>query len=189
MQEMSRGCRIRRPSDCHVAGQFVSYVNATYDQPYYPDEGRGRVGRLRRNRVPSYYSSTPYTYIDAGSSTVTYSTSGYRPGDATNAPKGADLPARLRIAVPSERADVWIQEEKSEQTKRVQEYVSPPLTPGKQYFYEVRAKWTDSAGKQVERTKSFPIVPGQPVFLDFTRVRPSDKEAIGAPKDEDSKKK
>ncbi len=168
----------------------VTYGDGTYYQPYYPDEGRVRVGRLRRTRMANYNSSTPYVYIDAGSSnTVTYSTSGFRPGDATNAPKGPDVPARLRIAVPSERADVWIQGEKSEQSKRVQEYVSPPLTPGKQYYYEVQAKWTDSAGKQVERTKSFPIVPGRPVFLDFTRVSSSAKEPIGAPKDEDPKKK
>ena len=65
--------------------------------------------------------------------------------------------------------DKGIEGQKTEQAKRVEEYVSPPLTPGKQYFYEVRARWTDTAGKEVERTRSFPIVPGQPVLLDFTR--------------------
>jgi uncharacterized protein (TIGR03000 family) len=155
---------------------------------YYPDEGRRRVGRLRRQRM--YYNSMPYTYIPVGGDSVTYSTSGYRPGDATKAPapKTAEMPARLRISIPSEKADVWIEGEKMEQSKRQQEYVSPPLTTGKQYYYEVRARWTDPAGKQVERTKSFPIVPGKPVFLDFTRATSSDKEPIKAPKDEKSDK-
>src|ERR1700682_3734580 len=172
-----RGNRIR--STDYYPDNTVSYGASNYGQPYFPDEGRGRVGRLRRNGMPSTFSSTPYTYIDAGSDNVTYSSSGYRPGDnrpgdTTNAPTTtSEMPARLRIAVPSERAEVWIEGEKTEQSRRVQEYVSPPLTPGKQYFYEVRARWTDSAGNQVERKRSFPIVPGQPVFLDFTRVRPA----------------
>ncbi len=182
-----RGNRIR--STDYYPDTAVSYGDANNYQPYYPNEGRARVGLLRRSRMANYNSSPPYMYIDAGSDAVTYSTSGYRPGDATNAPKGSDMPARLRITVPSERADVWIEGEKSEQSKRVQEYVSPPLTPGKQYFYKVRARWTDTAGKQVERTKSFPIVPGQPVSLDFTRGSASDKETIPAPKDENSRKK
>jgi uncharacterized protein (TIGR03000 family) len=168
------------------------FTDTSYYQPSYPDRGRGRFGLLRRNRTVSYnnsmsYGSTPFVYIPADGSTVTYSTSGYRPGNVTNPAGSAELPARLRVAIPAEKADIWIEGEKSEQSKRVQDYVSPPLTSGKQYYYEVRARWTDAAGKQVERKKSFPIVPGQPVFLDFTRGGPSDKEAIAAPKDDNSK--
>ena len=181
-------------------GATVTYTETTYvqpsDQTYYPDEGRRRFGLLRRNRIGTTYSGTGYiggnmgyTYVDAGTDSVTYSTSGYRPGDATTARGSAELPARLRIALPAERADVWIQGEKSEQTKAIQDYVSPPLTSGKQYYYEVKARWTDSAGKQVERSKSFPIVPGQPVYLDFTRVASTDKEKIKLPKDENPNKK
>ena len=181
------GLRGRRylNSDYYPASTVVYSDTTSYYQPYYPNEGRTRLGILRRNRGPMYYNnSMPFTYVSAGSDTVTYSTSGYRPGDVTNAP-GSEMPARLRIAIPSERADIWIEGEKSEQSRRVQDYVSPPLTSGKQYFYEVRARWTDLSGKQIERTKSFPILPGQPVLLDFTRVT-SDKEQIPAPKDEKS---
>jgi uncharacterized protein (TIGR03000 family) len=183
---------MRNRSNDNYPDNTVSYSDPNLDQPYYPEEGRRRLGLLRRTRTrtANYSDSTGYVYINAAASdTVTYSTSGYRPGDATNAPKGSEMPARLRIAIPSERADVWIEGEKSEQSKRVQEYVSPPLAPGKQYYYAVRARWTDPAGKQVERTKAFPIIPGQPVFLDFTRVTPTDKEQIPAPKDEKLNKK
>jgi uncharacterized protein (TIGR03000 family) len=185
------------------AGPFArrgNRVRAEYNSPetttvssdettYYPDEGRRRVGLLRRQRMRNY-NSMPYTYIPVAGDSVTYSTSGYRPGDATKAPapKTAELPARLRIAIPTEKADVWIEGEKMEQSKRQQEYVSPPLTTGKQYYYEVRARWTDPAGKQVERAKSFPIVPGQPVFLDFTRATATDKEPIKLPRGEKSEK-
>jgi len=188
-----RGRRFRNTDyypDSTVVYTDTTIYQPTYYQPYYPNEGRTRLGILRRNRTPAYNNSMafynnsmPFTYVSAGSDTVTYSTSGYRPGDVTNAP-GSEMPARLRIAIPSERADIWIEGEKSEQSRRVQDYASPPLASGKQYYYEVRARWTDASGKQIERTKSFPIVPGQPVFLDFTRVSTSDKEQIPAPKDE-----
>jgi uncharacterized protein (TIGR03000 family) len=189
-----RGNRVRSDYYTYPDTTMV-YGDGTYSQPYYPDEGRARFGRLRRARTPYYNTSMPYdnsmsyVYIDAAADTATYSTSGYRPGNATNAPTSAEMPARLRIAIPTEKADIWIEGEKSEQAKRVQEYLSPPLTPGKEYYYEVRARWTDPAGKQVERKKSFPIVPGRPVFLDFTRGSPPDKEVIQAPKEGNPNKK
>ncbi|HEY1861721.1 MAG TPA: hypothetical protein VGG61_15280 [Gemmataceae bacterium] len=129
-----------------------------------------RMGLLRRLFNRNYNQPTPNTYVAAGGNAVTYSTSGFRPGDVAGPASSTQVPARLRIAIPSEKAEIWIEGEKSEQATRVQEYLSPPLTPGKQYFYEVRARWTDPAGKEVERTRSFPIVPGQPVLLDFTRT-------------------
>jgi len=153
-----------RPGDATAApSSSTAFVLVNPNPPLFP--------RLRRLLDRNYTEPTPINYVAAGntpSDGVTYSTSGYRPGDAANMPRSIADRAQLRITIPGERAEIWIEGQKSEQGKRVEDYVSPPLTPGKQYFYEVRARWTDAAGKQVERTKSFPIVPGQPVLLDFT---------------------
>jgi len=134
------------------------------------DPNPPRMGLLRRLLNRNNIEPTPYTYIAAGGDTATYSTSGFRPGDVTGSASTTQIPARLRITIPTEKAEIWIEGQKTEQAKRVEDYVSPPLTPGKEYYYEVRARWTDAAGKQVERTRSFPIVPGQPVMLDFTQT-------------------
>jgi uncharacterized protein (TIGR03000 family) len=150
-----------RPGDATTApSSSNAFVNVDPNPP--------RMGLLRRLFNRNNVQPTPYTYVAAGGNTVTYSTSGFRPGDVSAST--TQVPARLRITIPTEKAEIWIEGEKSEQAKRVQDYVSPPLTPGKQYFYEVRARWTDPAGKEVERKRSFPIVPGQPVLLDFTQT-------------------
>jgi uncharacterized protein (TIGR03000 family) len=139
------------------------------------DPNPPRIGLLRRLFNRNNTQPAPYTLVAAGNNSPTFSTSGYRPGDTVNLPRTGDDRARLRIALPTEKAEVWIEGQKTEQAKRVEDYVSPPLTPGKQYYYEVRARWTDAAGKQVERTRSFPIVPGQPVLLDFNRTPPKEE--------------
>jgi uncharacterized protein (TIGR03000 family) len=152
-----------RPGDATTApSSSTAFAMVDPNPPRFPLFRR----LLNRNNI----QPTPNTFVATGSDGVTYSTSGYRPGDTANMPRTGDDRAHLRIALPAERAEVWIEGQKSEQGKRVEDYVSPPLTPGKQYFYEVRARWTDAAGKEVERTRSFPIVPGQPVLLDFSRA-------------------
>jgi uncharacterized protein (TIGR03000 family) len=134
------------------------------------DPNPPRMGLLRRLLNRNNNTAAPFTQVAAETDGVTYSTSGFRPGDVTSSASTTPIPARLRIAIPTEKAEIWIEGQKTEQARRVEDYISPPLTPGKQYYYEVRARWTDAAGKEVERTKSFPIVPGQPVLLDFTRM-------------------
>jgi uncharacterized protein (TIGR03000 family) len=155
-----------RPGDATAApSSSTAFVLVDPNPPLFP--------RLRRLLNRNYTETMPVSYVAAGntpSDGITYSTSGYRPGDAANMPRSINDRAQLRISIPGERAEIWIEGQKSEQARRVEDYVSPPLTPGKQYFYEVRARWTDTAGKQVERTKSFPIVPGRPVLLDFTNT-------------------
>ena len=93
-----------------------------------------------------------------------YSTSGY--GPATR-PAPAEDRAYVTIQLPVKQGEVWIEGEKTTQGKASQEYVSPQLTPGKEYYYEIRARWT-ADGKQFEAKRSFPIYAGKPVLVDFT---------------------
>jgi len=111
-----------------------------------------------------YYDSMPNFYGTPPGG-VTYTTSAYTP-DARGT---TDDRAYLRIVIPADKAEVWIQGEKSEQDRSSQDYVSPPLTMGKRYYYEVRARWTDANGKTVEGTREIPIYAGQPMTVDFGR--------------------
>jgi uncharacterized protein (TIGR03000 family) len=122
--------------------------------------------------APSYYSydDVPY-YSD---SNVIYSSS----SDTPTPPAAPDEDrAYMTIQLPVDRADVWIEGEKSVQEKASQDYVSPKLETGKKYYYEVRARWTDAKGKAVEVKRSFPIYAGRPVLVDFTEpaTPPSEK--------------
>jgi uncharacterized protein (TIGR03000 family) len=116
-----------------------------------------------------YYDDVPY-YRDTN---VIYSTSAYRPAAP---PAPAEDRAYVTIQLPVDKADVWIEGVKSVQDKASQEYVSPPLEPGKKYYYEVRARWTDAKGTAVEAKRAFPIYTGKPVLVDFTEppTPPSD---------------
>jgi uncharacterized protein (TIGR03000 family) len=123
-------------------------IGLGYDYGYYDDVYRPTI----INVVP--YSGDP----------VIHSSSAYGP-PAKPAP--AEDRAYLTIQLPADQGEVWIEGEKTAQSKGSQEYVSPQLTPGKKYYYEVRAKWTVN-GKQIEAKRSFPIYAGKPVLVDFT---------------------
>jgi uncharacterized protein (TIGR03000 family) len=149
------------------------YYGRGYDGGYY---GRGYypwgVG-VSVGSAPWYYGAYPRgVYYDnmpifygAPAEGVTYSRSAYTP----DARATTDDRAHLRIVVPAEKAEVWIQGEKSEQDRSTQNYMSPPLTMGKKYYYEVRARWTDANGKTVEASREIPIYAGQPMTVDFGR--------------------
>jgi uncharacterized protein (TIGR03000 family) len=82
-------------------------------------------------------------------------------------PKPAEDRAYFTIHLPVSRAEVSIEGEKSVQDKATQDYVSPQLTPGNKYYYEVIVRWIAN-GKQYEAKQSFPVYPGKPVLVDFT---------------------
>jgi uncharacterized protein (TIGR03000 family) len=123
-----------------------------------------------------YYDVYQPTYVNV----VPYSGDNAIYTAPANAPVARPTPAEDRayvtIQLPVNRAEVWIEGEKSVQDKASQEYVSPQLTPGKKYYYEVSARWVVN-GKQYEAKRSFPILPGKPVLVDFTEPAepPSDK--------------
>jgi uncharacterized protein (TIGR03000 family) len=122
---------------------------------------------------PAYYYGRPYYYSNSDAypdyvttvepSTLISSTSSYR----ADAP--ADDRASITVQIPADSADIWIQGEQSTQTQSRQAYLSPPLTPGKTYYYEVRARWRER-DRTRDETRNFAIVPGRPVVVDFTRA-------------------
>jgi uncharacterized protein (TIGR03000 family) len=149
-------------------GYYSTGYGYGYRPSYYYSSGYYGYGL-----PPGYYYARPYyssynysypEYVTYEPNAVTYSTSSYRAdGDAS-----ADDRAVVTIQIPADEADIWIQGEKSNRSKSRQDYISPPLTSGKKYFYDVRARWQEG-NRTHDETRSFAIFPGKPVLVDSTR--------------------
>jgi uncharacterized protein (TIGR03000 family) len=137
---------------------------------------------------PSSYGSYPYnvpdySYLDAQPYVPPppdysdyYGTPGY--GDTTPRPSvppamdrvpqaTTDTTAHIDVMVP-DSAEVWVEGVKTQQTGSLRHFVSPPLTPGREFSYDIRAKWTDKDGKVVDRTRPVQVHAGGQTMVNFT---------------------
>jgi len=92
-------------------------------------------------------------------------------------PQPQDLTAHVTVKVQAD-AEVWFGEGKTRQTGATREFVSPALTPGKEFTYEVRARWMEGR-KEVVQTRQVDVSAGSSKTIDFTRPAP---EVLDAPK-------
>jgi uncharacterized protein (TIGR03000 family) len=84
-----------------------------------------------------------------------------------------DDAAHILVVVPSD-AELWFNGTKTSQTGTQRDFVSPVLTLGKNYTYEVKARWTED-GKPVEQTRSVHVQANSWQVVDFTRSETSPK--------------
>ena len=78
-----------------------------------------------------------------------------------------DSMAHLLVIVP-EGAELWFNGSKTAQTGAQREFVSPVLTPGKSFTYEIKASWMEN-GKPVEHTRSVHVQADAWQVIDFTK--------------------
>ena len=121
-----------------------------YRYPYYGGYGSPYDG--------GYYSNTPSnSYIDPS---YNYQAPyGYAEDQDPNA-------ALLEVRVP-ENAQLWFAGARTAQTGPVRHFVSPSLSPGQTFTYEIRARWTDASGRWVDRTKQVKVKAGARIGVDF----------------------
>lgn len=148
----------------------------------YWTPGSVAYGNLGYYGWPSYYGGTysyvpyrTYTYVPYNSGTYAYSPSTsnqyysfYPSNDMTNmsTPEGfGDNAAHFRLHVPA-NAEIWFGGHKTSQMGPVRDFSSPPLTPGKNYRYDIRARWTEN-GKTVDRTWNVDVHAGEFKDLDL----------------------
>jgi uncharacterized protein (TIGR03000 family) len=137
-------------------GYYPYYGGYTYD-PYA--HGQGDV----MDDWAYYGSSEDATPYDSGGySSLTPSPPGYQ-----SAPPAADNAAQVTLTVPP-GARVSFGGAPTTSTGPVREYVSPALTPGKQYAYEVQARWNDN-GQEVTQTQQVEVSAGAHVNVAFPR--------------------
>jgi uncharacterized protein (TIGR03000 family) len=77
----------------------------------------------------------------------------------------ANEAARVNVLVPSE-AVVTIQGQRMSQTGSYREFVSPPLVPGHDYTYTIRATWNEN-GRDVSQERTVHVASGSRVDVDM----------------------
>jgi uncharacterized protein (TIGR03000 family) len=87
------------------------------------------------------------------------------PGPVIAPDAAADTAAHLVVQVP-DGAEVWVDGAATRQTGTSRSFVSPPLTPGRDLSYEVRARWA-VAGKTIEQTQTVPVHAGEQLQVRF----------------------
>lgn len=96
-----------------------------------------------------------------------------------DAPAGTVL---LNVQVPA-NAKVWIDGAPTTSTGVQRSFVSPALTPGRQFTYEVKAQWQDN-GQQVTRTRRIPVQAGQAVEINLQQPTQEEQRQQQRPKTE-----
>jgi uncharacterized protein (TIGR03000 family) len=131
------------------------YASSPYGTPMYYDS-------------PMYFSSTPYQggYVYGRP----LETGGYYNVSGINAP------ATIVVRLPAE-AKLTVDGSATQSTDRVRTFVSPPLQPGTDYHYTLRAEVTRD-GKTVERTRDVNVRAGQTseVNFDFDASSPQSRQ-------------
>jgi len=87
------------------------------------------------------------------------------------------MTAHIAVKVPAD-AEVWFGSGKTQLTGALREFVSPSLTPGKEYSYEIKARWIEG-GQEVVQTRRVDVGAGAWKAVDFTRPAP---EGVEPPK-------
>jgi uncharacterized protein (TIGR03000 family) len=140
------------------------------------------VAPLTFNREPTFYPSyEPRLDIPAVTTTI----APVRPtstivtaATVTRGPLSGDFGAVARATVPANStaqvvvrlpadAQLYFEGIPMELTGPERNFVSPPLTPGRNYQYDVRAVWNDEQGREVVRDRKVPVRAGGRVTVDF----------------------
>ncbi len=138
-------------------GDYGYYGSPGY---YYGDGG------AIYNSVPyAYpnYSGTPVYGSDLAPSMGTY---GYGATTQSTA-------AQINVQVPA-NAKVWFDGTATEQQGTNRVYASPPLTPGSDYHYTVKAQWREG-DKDVTQLRRVDVRAGANVTVDFNRPAPPEQ--------------
>jgi len=78
----------------------------------------------------------------------------------------ADSTADVNVRVPAD-AKLYFEGIPMELTGPDRHFVTPPLTPGRNYQYDVRAVWNDDQGHEVVQDRKVPVRAGGRVTVDF----------------------
>jgi uncharacterized protein (TIGR03000 family) len=154
----------------HYGGSgYYPYYRPSGYYPYYDD---------------AYDSGYTTYYGDSGQDSLNGATSDPAPADEDQvSPPLADATAQtgasthFTIMAPAD-AQIWFNGTPTKSTGPVREFQTPPLTPGVQYNYDLRARWHEN-GRVVTQVRHVEFVPGQHVDVEF-QVAPTTPEKTSA---------
>jgi uncharacterized protein (TIGR03000 family) len=150
----------------------------TWDEDFRFRGGMNPFGERRQPTYsPSYFSGGTYPgaypYAATASYPYYYGAPAYAPvWSSANYSYGAlvrprDNKAHIRVAVPAD-AEVWFGNAATQQSGAVRQFESPPLQPGREYTYEVKAQWKEN-GTEVTRTRHVDVTANGDTSVDFNR--------------------
>jgi uncharacterized protein (TIGR03000 family) len=86
--------------------------------------------------------------------------------DPAAAPVSAASPARIRVHLPADAA-LWFEGRVTNQGGHWRQFVTPPLSGGGAFEYEVEARWMEE-GREVRRRRSVRVNAGAEAVVDFS---------------------
>ena len=134
------------------------YGSGYYGSRYYGSPGYYSTPSYYT--TPSYYSAAPATVIVPETSYTTVTTASPAPMPVN------DNSALLNIRVPDGARVFFGNSEASGQGGSTRQFRSPPLQPGNDYQYELRAQWMQN-GQVVDRARVVTVHAGDVVNVDF----------------------
>jgi uncharacterized protein (TIGR03000 family) len=158
-------------------GHWIAVVFAVVVVMLAADASQARERRLlgRRGRGNTY-DNTAY-YAPDGSYGYYAGPYGMQFSDRISdyyTPPGTSTSTLVYIDVVSPpRAEITFEDEKTKQTGSRRLFISPPIKPGQNYTYHIKAKWTEN-GREVVRTRTVPVRAGERVMVDLTTTSPED---------------
>jgi uncharacterized protein (TIGR03000 family) len=145
---------------------YVPYY-PTYPGPLYPPAVSASGGQPASIVRTSAASSPAYAAAANNSDTQP----SYYSEDYTGPQGPANEPSKvayIRVRVPA-NAQLWINNEKRTQTGTVRLFATPALDPDHIYVYNVKARWTEEGGINVEKTLRVRTISGTRVTVNFVR--------------------
>jgi uncharacterized protein (TIGR03000 family) len=155
----------------HVGGVHVAPGHWGYQHYGYGHYGYGAfwgAGLYFGAPYGGYYGSPGYYY-----STPAYDGAPY----AAAAMAGQAQAVLVTVEVPKADAEVFLNDTPTTLTGIERVFQSPPLDPGVNYKYTVKARWMED-GKMVEQKREVPVQAGQSVTVDF---RQPTRETVAPP--------
>jgi uncharacterized protein (TIGR03000 family) len=116
---------------------------------------------------PEFPRGGPQTPVGSERSPTIERSSYYSYGSNSGAQGGT---ARVRVTLPDADAQVWFEGQLTSQRGTQRGFVSPALESGREYLYDVRARWTQN-GREVERTQTVRVRADGVVTVDFSAAQ------------------
>jgi uncharacterized protein (TIGR03000 family) len=158
-----------------VAGFVLTAGPAAAQQGWQFYGGAGRpgysapaaAGYTYTNGYGSSGYNSDYSYGARVFSAPAYSYGSFSP-EQTAAYYGSEAEGRgaiIDVRLPAEAA-ILFDGRQTSATGPERRFLSPPLTPGKEYVYEVSVRWHEG-GREVTRTRSLPVRAGERLNVTF----------------------
>jgi len=161
---------------------YPGYYGGYWNPGYYGNYGYGYPDYYGTNAyvTPAIYADVPQGYQASYPPVAIQGAYSPAPPDQGNAeaPPADPNVAVFVVRVPDPNAEVWFQDQKTQQQGTVREYETEALDPNKSYTFKLRARWMQN-GRPVEATREIQARPGQIANVVFT---PPSRERVAIPK-------